>query len=518
MDANRSRLLPALVALLIASASTATAHLVAALTAPAYSPFFVIGNIIIDLTPTPVKEWAIETMGNNDKPVLLTSIGVGAALLVFGGGLLWARKKAALRVFITMFSIVPLLLLFSGRSLTPEAFIPAVALIGSAQALLWFTWRKLCWSIDSQVKAERPESDVSRRAFIVASSVVVGFAAAAVVGGQAILRARTAIGNLVLPRVKEPLPPLVAAFDDVKGISKLTTSQADFYRVDTSLSAPIIDPNAWRLEIKRDGYDTKTYSYDDLLTMDLVERDITLSCVSNPVGGEYVSSGRWTGVDLNTLLRDFDPDDKAVDQLFSTSTDGYTCSTDLRAATDGRESLIAVGLNGEVLSREHGFPARLLVPGLYGFVGATKWLQSIELTTYDAKESYWTQRGWATDAPMKLATRIDTPKSLDEVGSGEVVIAGIAWAGVKGVKEVQIQVDGGSWQRAMIGKATGGQDKGGQDPDYWVQWMLPINVKPGSHSVKARCVTFDGEIQIDERASPFPEGTSRNHTIMLTAT
>lgn len=516
-----SRRAGALASVLITAVSVATSHLVAAAVAPAYSPFFVIGNQIIDLTPTPVKNWAIETLGTYDKPVLLGSIGLGTIVLVAIAGAVWSRKQTALRVFITLFSMVPLLMLFTGRAITWEAFLPALALIAVAQGLLWMVWKKLRWEIEDIIKTPQPEPAISRRGLLGASAVAVAFTAVAGFAGQALIAAKTTLGNIALPRPRTVLPPKVSELDSIPGISPLVTPTKDFYRVDINLSVPIVDHSTWALELKRKGYDTVRYSYDDLLAMDLVERDITLACVSNSVGGPYVSSGRWLGVDLRTLLAPFAPDDEAVDQIFSTSTDGYTSSSDLRAAMDGRESMVAVGLNGEVLPRDHGFPARLLVPGLYGFVGATKWLKSLELTTYEAKQSYWTKKDWATDAPIKPQTRIDTPEAFKDFPAGEVMVAGVAWAGVRGVAEVHVQVDGKSWQRAMVGKPKGGQSVAPgkpNDSDYWVQWALPVKLASGQHTLRARCITHDGEVQTAVRANPFPEGASGVQSLIVTAT
>jgi len=242
--------------------------------------------------------------------------------------------------------------------------------------------------------------------------------------------------------------------------------------------------------------------------MPMIERDITLTCVSNSVGGEYVGSARWLGVPLKDVLDLAGIDRTRADQILSTDFDGMTISTPLDLAIDGRDAMICVGMNGEPLPREHGFPVRMLVPGLYGFISATKWLTRLTLTTYADQKAYWTEREWAIDAPIKISARIDTPRALAQVDAGDVVIGGIAWAQQRGgVAKVQVRIDDGPWEDATLGPDGG--------DDYWRQWFYRWDAPDGSHDIAARAVAGNGDQQVTERAEPFPEGASGLHQLIV---
>ncbi|MFI2708004.1 molybdopterin-dependent oxidoreductase, partial [Nocardioides sp. CER28] len=264
----------------------------------------------------------------------------------------------------------------------------------------------------------------------------------------------------------------------------------------------------WTLRVDGDVRRPFTLTFDDLLAMPLIERDITLTCVSNSVGGPYAGGARWLGVRLTELLDRAGVGDRA-DQILSTDVAAMTISTPLALAADGRDAMVAVGMNGAPLPREHGFPARLLVPGLYGFISATKWLTRLTLTTYADQSAYWTDRGWATDAPIKIASRIDIPRPLARLDVGEVVIGGVAWAqGAGGVARVEVSIDGGAWQPARLGPTAGDA--------YWRQWFLRWNAGPGPHTLSTRVVDAQGHAQTPVRANPFPAGASGLHTIDVT--
>ena len=296
-----------------------------------------------------------------------------------------------------------------------------------------------------------------------------------------------------------------------RSITPLQVPNADFYRVDTRLDVPIVDASSWTLTIDGDVDQEVTFTFDEIAAMDLVERDITLTCVSNSVGGEFVGGARWLGVPLVQLLERAGISSTRADQLFSTDVDGMTISTPLDLATDGRDALLAIGMNGEPLPREHGFPARLVIPGLYGFISATKWVERITLTTYAEQQAYWTDRDWATDAPIKISARIDTPRSLAEVSPGETIVGGVAWAQEKGgVAKVEVQIDGGEWQEADLGPDVGN--------DYWRQWFYRWDAEPGTRTVAARVTSGDGMLQTTDRADPFPDGSSGVQELRVTVT
>jgi DMSO/TMAO reductase YedYZ molybdopterin-dependent catalytic subunit len=355
--------------------------------------------------------------------------------------------------------------------------------------------------------AEAPTAG-GRRGVLLAIGAVAAVAAVGGIAGQVVSRLRLRPEDVALPDPVDPAPPLPRGLDkQVPGITPFRTDVSDFYRVDTRLDTPILSAGDWKLTIDGDVAHEVVLGFDDLLAMPMIERDITLTCVSNSVGGPYVGSARWLGVRLTDLL------DKAgvggrADQILSTDFDGMTISTPLDLATDGRDALVCVGMNGEPLPREHGFPVRMVIPGLYGFISATKWLTRLTLTTYADREAYWTKRDWATDAPIKPSARIDTPHALDQLDAGDVVVGGVAWAQERGgVAKVQVRVDDGEWQDAHLGPDGGN--------DYWRQWFWRWSATPGSHRVSARAVTGDGDVQTEERAEPFPAGASGLHELIV---
>ncbi|NUS14521.1 MAG: molybdopterin-dependent oxidoreductase, partial [Streptomyces sp.] len=288
---------------------------------------------------------------------------------------------------------------------------------------------------------------------------------------------------------------------------------ADFYRVDTALVVPKVDANSWRLRIHGKGvWRPRTYSFDDLLRRELIERDITLTCVSNEVGGPYVGNARWIGVRLVDLLAEcgVKPPSRGgpADQLVSRSVDGMTIGSPVEDVMDGRDAMLALGMNGEPLPFEHGFPVRMVVPGLYGFVSACKWIEDIELTTFDSYDPYWVKRGWARRAPIKTASRIDTPKPFARPKAGTVMVAGVAWAQHRGIDKVEVRVDDGPWQEA---------DLAAEDTrDTWRQWSLPWRATKGGHTLTVRATDRTGAVQTDQRTRTIPDGASGWHSVVVT--
>lgn len=481
----RNRLVHAGIGLLSALVGIAAGHLVAALTEPASSPVLAVGSTVIDLTPTPLKEWAIATFGTHDKTVLVGSVLAGVLVLAAVAGLL-ARRRFA-------YGAATLLVLVAIPAILAENPLPSLAAGAAGVGCLWWLTRT------------RAAHAGDRRAVLVAAGLALAMGGA----GRWITSYRSRVTELDLPPAADPAPSFPTGLDDrVPGISSFRTPTDDFYRVDTRLSLPIVDVDDWTLTIDGDVEREVTLSIDDLLAMPLIERDITLTCVSNEVGGRYVGAARWLGVRLTDLLDRAGIDGTRADQILSTDVDGMTISTPLGVATDGRDAMIAVGMNGRSLSREHGFPARMVVPGLYGFVSACKWITRMTLTTYAEQEAYWTERDWATDAPIKPSSRIDTPKPLSTVAPGRTVIGGVAWAQhQKGVAKVEVRIDGGAWQPARLGPSAG--------EDYWRQWYLPWTAEPGQHSLAVRTVDGEGDVQEAIRATPFPEGSSGVQEIVV---
>ncbi|HEY0643200.1 MAG TPA: molybdopterin-dependent oxidoreductase, partial [Nocardioides sp.] len=317
--------------------------------------------------------------------------------------------------------------------------------------------------------------------------------------------------DVALPVATDPAAAFPAGLEETyDGITPLRTPTAEFYRVDTRLTVPSVDVDSWTLTIDGDVEREVTLGFDDLAAMRTVERDITLTCVSNEVGGPYIGGARWLGVPLADVLDRAGIAGTRADQILSTDVDGMTISTPLRVALDGRDALIAIGMNGAPLPREHGFPARMVVPGLYGFVSACKWISRMTLTTYDAEQAYWTERDWATDAPIKLSSRIDTPKPLSETAAGTVVVGGIAWAQHVGIESVEVRVDGEAWRPATLGPDVG--------DDYWRQWYVEWDAEPGMHLIACRATNKAGDVQSAARMTPFPEGASGIQEIAVTIT
>ncbi len=484
-------------------------HLVASLVNPVASPLLAVGSALIDAAPTPAKEFAVRTFGTNDKPILVSSIGV--VLVVFGavvGLIAWRRPRIA-SVAIGLLGVAG-----AGAALTRGPWtnaIPSVAagVVGVAALHLMLTRRVADATAGSALDAAKGRS---RRGFLAALGGTAAVAAVAAAGGVVVGRARDAASAarraLGLPAPASAAKALPEGVQ-VPGVSTFTTPAADFYRVDISLVTPHIDASTWTLTL--DGLVDRplTLTYDDLLAMPLVERDITLTCVSNEVGGPYVSTGRWSGVPFRDLIARVGVH-PGVDQVYSYSLDSnYTCSTPFQALNDGRDAMVVVGLNGEPLADERGYPARMLVPGLFGFVSATKWLQRIEFTTYAARTAYWTTRGWATDAPILTQSRIDVPRSLTTLPKDKPVIAGVAWAQHRGIAKVEIRIDEGDWKEAKLA-ADGGID-------LWRQWSYVYDGPAGLHSAQVRATDLDGHTQPEQRTKVFPSGARGWHQIQFTS-
>lgn len=493
-------------AVLATLTGTAVAHLVAGATDPASSPVIAVGSAVIDATPTPVKEWAIATFGTWDKPILLGSVLVGVLGLAVVIGLL-ARRSFSLGAAL----MVALVATAGAAAVTrPEAgalaAAPAVvAGVVGVGALWWLVGRT------TARRGTDAASGPTRRGVLLGAGLLAVLAAGSGAAGQWLARARAIPASVTLPSAVKRLAPLPAGLERrIRGISPFRTPNADFYRVDTRLTLPVVDPGEWTLTIDGDVDREVSFTFAEILALDLVERDITLTCVSNEVGGQYVGAARWLGVPLTALLDRAGIANTRADQILSTDVAGMTISTPLAVALDGREPLLAVGMNGAPLPQAHGFPARLVTPGIYGYVGSTKWVTRLTLTTYAEQQAYWTERKWATDAPIKVSSRIDTPRPLSTTDAGEIVVAGVAWAQQRGIGKVEVRIDGGPWQEARLGPDAG--------VDYWRQWFLPWDARPGQHQLEVRATAEDGEQQTAVRAAPFPEGSSGIQQITVTVT
>lgn len=510
----------------IASAGVAVGfgHLVAAFVSPPASPLVAVGSVLVDAAPTPAKTFAVRVLGTYDKPVLIGAVAV--ALTVFAAvlGLLVERHRRVALTGIALLGVVGAgCAVYRGGAV--DAVPSVVAGVAGVAALVWTSDRarhrgmrvRGADALAVVPVPTRPDREARpstpRRDFLVALGLTAVAAAvsgtAGVVVGKVHDAAATARRALGLPAPSSPAPPLPDGVQ-LPGMTPFQTPVADFYRVDISLVTPRIDASTWTLTVDGMVDHPLTLSYDDLLAMPMIERDITLTCVSNEVGGPYVSSGRWLGVPFSEILRRVGVQ-PGVDQVYSYSLDsGYTASTPYQAVTDGRDAMIAVGLDGAPLADERGYPARMLVPGLFGFVANTKWLERIELTTYAKRTAYWTERGWATDAPILTQSRIDVPKSLDTLPADKPVIAGVAWAQHRGIDKVEVQIDDGEWQEASL--ATDG------GLDLWRQWSFRFDGPPGLHSARVRATDATGQTQPEARTKVFPDGARGWHQISFTST
>ena len=350
---------------------------------------------------------------------------------------------------------------------------------------------------------------MDRRGFFLTGAA--GLVAAVAAGGMGNLfarrfRADESRSAVTIPAPSSPAPAAAGAELSAPGLGPFFTPNNRFYRVDTALLVPAVMAEDWRLRIHGMVDREIELDYEQLLARPLIERDITLTCVSNPVGGRYAGNARWIGAPLRDLLEEAGVHADA-DQIVSRSVDGFTVGTPTAVVMDGRDALLAVAMNGEALPIDHGFPVRMVVPGLYGYVSATKWLVDIELTTFDAFDPYWIQRGWAERAPIKTMSRIDTPSPFLDLVRGEVPIAGVAWAQHVGIERVEVSIDDGPWQLAELAAED--------TIDTWRQWVYRWNASSGEHRLKVRATDRSGLAQPADRAEPFPDGATGHHQIVV---
>jgi DMSO/TMAO reductase YedYZ molybdopterin-dependent catalytic subunit len=483
----------------------AVATLVAAIGSNLRSPIFDVGDRFIDVTPAWLKDLAISIFDTNDKTALLT--GIGLSILVLAGAAGWLAMRWRLWsgvALIALFGAVGMAsALGGGRG--PGAIVPSLA--GAIAGILLLGWfHRLWYRADADTVTDASES--RRRLLFGLGGAAVGVG---LVGGLGVVLGRrfdisSTIADGSLPKVGSPLPAIPeGAGLLVPGLSPFSTPNADFYRIDTALSVPQIPAGDYQLRIHGMVKREINLSYEDLLKRAQVESDITLTCVSNEVGGRLVGNARWQGVRLDELLAEAEVE-AGADQVVGRSYDGYTCGFPVEVVGDGRDALVAVGMNGEPLPLEHGYPARLVVPGLYGYVSATKWLREIEITTFDAFDSYWVPRGWAARAPIKTSSRIDTPSAFEQVPTGDGVIAGVAWAQTRGITKVEVRIDEGEWQEAELAVAI--------NNTTWRQWKLPWQVTSGRHDLTVRATDTTGEVQTEERARPMPDGSTGWHSVV----
>lgn len=481
-------------------------HLLASLLGPSSSPPVAVGSAAIDLTPRWLKDWAVSTLGTADKPALIA--GVLVVVLAVGAlaGILQYRNRTGDWVLVTLGAVAA----FAAQS-RPDAgqlaIIPSIAAALVAMATLRIPALRIP-TTRAPTSLPAAEPGAGRRALLASGLLAGAGAGMAYVGARIGAPAGASGEAFSLPVVADPLPPLPAGLESaVSGLAPLRTPVADFYRIDTALAIPRIDPDAWRLRIDGDVARPYELSLAELLRMPMVEADITLNCVSNPVGGDYIGSSRWLGVLTRDVLSRAGVRDSA-DQILSTSQDGMTISTPVAALQDDRGAMLAIAMDGRPLTPMHGFPVRMITPGLYGYVGATKWLTRLTATTYAKEQAYWSTRGWAERADVKTQSRIDVPRDGAKVPTGDLVIAGVAWSQAhQGISRVEVRVDDGEWVSADLGPDVGGH--------YWRQWRATWPATAGEHTITARATDGEGTLQTTTIAAPDPDGASGLQTIVV---
>ncbi|WP_026875489.1 molybdopterin-dependent oxidoreductase [Jiangella gansuensis] len=513
-----TRGLAALAGLVAGGLTLGVGELVAAAVDPPAAPFLAVGNTFVDLTPEWLKSFAIRTFGEDDKLVLLIGMGAVLAAASMAGGLLELWRRRAGVGLLALLGAVAIAAALNRPGAQAGYVLPALlGVVAGAATLTLLVGRLRRTDVDPAMASTPDELDAAadarlrRRQFVVLTVAAAGLAVLTAAGGRrfgsSLQEVREARDALRLPAPADPVPAVPDAVSlDVDGITEFRTPNAGFYRVDTALDVPKVDPAGWRLRIHGMVEREVDLGFDDVLGLDLVERMITLTCVSNEVGGELAGNAVWLGYPLADLLALAGPA-RDADMLLSTSVDGFTASTPLDVLTDGRDAILAIGMNGEPLPLEHGFPARLVVPGLYGYVSATKWVTDLEVTRFDRATAYWTDRGWADRAPIKTASRIDVPGSFADLPSGRNVVAGVAWAQHRGVRTVEVRVDDGDWQRAELAAEA--------SIDTWRQWFWEWDAEPGNHTLRVRATDGTGDLQTDEQAPPFPDGSSGWHSVVV---
>ncbi len=498
-----TRLRHAISGALAAGVALGVSELIAGLIAVVPSLVESLGNWIIDNVPQAIKEWAIATLGTADKPILLVSI-VAVALLIGAVVGIYSRHRFGLAM--AAFFVFGVAAALAGGA-DPRVSL-GIAVIPAAVAVIvgLATLRMLYGSSEP---AGHEASQPSRRAFLLGAGAFLAVALLAGTAGRVLIqRAKRAVAGrdeVALPGAIEPLPAVSGAANfEIEGLEEIHVPNEDFYRIDTALSIPRIDLQEWSLDIT--GLVDRPYSltFADLLDMRMVERDITLSCVSNRVGGGLVGNARWLGIPLTEIL-DRAGVQAGAEQIVGRSVDDFTVGFPVEAAYDGREALLAIGMNDEPLPFEHGFPARLVVAGLYGYVSATKWISEIELTTWDGFDAYWVPRGWAKEAPIKTQSRIDVPGDNERIATGQHVVAGVAWAPTRGISKVEVQLgEGQPWVDAELSEPL--------SENAWVQWKVDWSAEvEGRHTLRCRATDGEGNLQTEEVAPPAPDGATGWH-------
>ena len=447
-----------------------------------------VGSAVIDLTPGPVKEWAIQTFGTADK-LFLTILVLGVIALLAAVTARWETRRTPVgSAAIVVAGVVGCGAVLSRAGATPVDLVPTV--VGTVCGVLVLRLLTSGRFTDAPQPDENSDSPDRGRRLSLVTLGFLGAGALSGVGGVVLSRMLSSVSGdrdaYALPQIDVAAPPVPPTVQP-KGVAlpSFVTSNADFYRIDTALSVPQLSRADWQLKIHGMVDREITYRFEDLDRFEVVEKLVTLTCVSNPVGGDLISNATWTGYRVRDLLAEVGVHSDA-DMVLSTSIDGFTAGTPVDALTDNRDALLAIGMNGQPLPTEHGYPARLVVPGLYGYVSATKWVVDLELTRFDRAQAYWTRLGWSARGP--------------------VTFGGVAWAQHRGVRAVEVRIDDGAWQPADLGASYSN--------DTWRLWSFNWQAtQPGLHTITVRATDNTGAVQTADQADPVPDGATGWHTV-----
>ena len=479
------------------------------------SPLLSVARFIVDVQPPGAKDFVVSLFGENDKVafevfIILVALGVGAGL----GRLAPARPDIAAGILAAFAGAG-----FAAALRDPNNVLVLSAAVAGVEAIagIWVLRRLVALATTARIAtsvADEPPTtalDWRRRSLLQAGgALAIGSLLAGWIGRSLLERQRAPAAPSDLPGapVAAELPPGAdIATNDLTagGLTPIVVPNDDFYRIDTAFIPPTVDRATWRLRLTGLVDRETELTYEELVALPIIDQYVTIACVSNEVGGDLVGNAKWTGVALRDVLA-IAGVQPAADQLVGRSVDGWTAGMPVEWVMDqARVPMIAIGMNGEPLPRSHGYPARLIVPGLYGYVSATKWLSELELTRFDLFKAYWVPLGWAERAPVLTQSRIDVPARGAQLQAGSIPVAGVAWAPDRGIRGVEVQVDDGPWLPATLSAPISNAT--------WVQWLFHWDATPGSHKVAVRAIDGAGEVQTDVSSSPAPDGARGHHTL-----
>ncbi|WP_072688233.1 molybdopterin-dependent oxidoreductase [Rhodococcus marinonascens] len=490
----------ALAGVIAAGVVLGVGELISVLIDPNSSPFLAVGSTTVDRSPAWVREFAIDTYSTNDKTALFVGMAILIAVIAAVAGIVEQPRAPFGSAIFAVLGVVGVYAAIHRPGATWSFAIPTVVGVIAGIVVL----RLLTATAQVPAEADAEDSWMPRRSFLLFAAAAAAAAAAAGATGRYLGRQIAgAVDNrrdFTVPAVADKAAPIAPGTDiGVPGGTPFITSNEDFYRIDTALRVPRLTTDEWQLRIHGMVDSELTLRWEDLIARTPVERVITLTCVSNQVGGDLAGNATWIGYPIADLLAEagVQPD---ADMLLSRSSDGFTAGTPVQILQDGRDAILAVAMNGRPLPFEHGYPVRQVVPGLYGYVSATKWVVDWELTRFDKAEAYWTKRGWSADGPIKTASRIDVPAASASIEPGRVLVAGTAWAQHRGIGRVEVRVDNGPWQTATLAAQY--------SIDTWRQWTWDWDATSGMHTLQVRATDLDGNVQVQDRTSPVPSGAT----------